>query len=103
MDNAALLAGALGLSATAFPVIMFLFAKNIAKDMQLLKNEIRKECQMDNDKMKESLEAKIDIVVQTINHQKLSVSNLDKISVRLHQILVAQNPNNKNIYEDFAD
>lgn len=114
MDTPALLGAALAFSTVALPTILVLFVKNINKtnemnkaellsNFALLKSEIKNNNLEFENKIEKLIDTKLSRFKQELNldHKKLSVDTLDKISSRLIRLGEKHNKDFlENIYED---
>ena len=110
MDTPSIIGSALAFSVIALPIILILYNKGILKDIQLLEGRLRldfeKEITGIKEVVKEGVKDQVAEMLSSfkkdlnLNHRKLSVENLDKISDRLIKIADKIDPNNKhNLYD----
>lgn len=112
MDTPALLGAALAFSTVALPTILVLFVKNINKtnemnkaeslsNFALFKSEIKNNNLEFENKIEKLIDNKLARFKQDLNHRKLSVETLDRISLRLVKLGEKHNKDFlENIYED---
>ena len=96
MDTPSIIGSALAFSVIALPIILILYNKGILKDIQLLEGRLRldfeKEITGIKEVVKEGVKDQVAEMLSSfkkdlnLNHRKLSVENLDKISDRLIKI-----------------
>ena len=93
MDGTVIVGGALAFSAFALPLVWYLDSSNKKKDLQLLEGKILVE-------VDKRIDAKIDKIVNEINHKKIATDQLDKITARLIKITNKIDPYDKmGIYD----
>ena len=91
MDTTLLLAGSLGLSTISLPAIMVLY-----------KHNIRQEILLSESRMEKLFSEKLDSFKRSLEHKKLAISNINKISKRLLEVVGRVDPDG-DIFTDFED
>jgi hypothetical protein len=88
METTSLLGAALAFSVVSLPVILILFQKNINQTILLSEAKIRKECVEDSAKIRNDFTKELESFKSSLNldHKKLSVDTLDRISSKLVRI-----------------